>query len=175
MRNLTQGRRTYIRLIGALAVVIALLLLGIWGFEDDSTADSFFYICENENKEQELLVFDQGGEDLFIVLRAGENIEAYVLNLESGQLRTEELSPDLGQASVVGGSLGIYYSDDVTSSNLTLWNSSVPMPEAKGKQFLYLTAAGEDRQYTFTSDGALFAVSKEGKLERWTPVAYVFA
>ena len=168
MRNFMQGRSTYIKLIGGLAAITLLLLLCIWGFGGDGTADSLFYICENE--DQELLVFDQGGEDLFIVLRNSENIEAYALNLESGQLTTEELSPELGRASVAGSSLGIYYRDDYTSS-LSLWNSSILMSEAIENQFLYFIAAAEDRKCTFTSDGALFAVSEAGKLEQWTPVS----
>lgn len=148
----------------AAAVLTSLILLSAWGFRNGE--DSLFYITDSTG--QEILTFDQGGEELFLVLRSGESITAYALNLESGQLMTEPLNSELGSTSVVGSSLGIYYRDDVSSS-LTLWNTAISMSDAKEAQYLYFTAAAEERLYTFTSDGTLYAVSEEGELEQWTP------
>ena len=171
---MTHKRAINVKLSGAVAVgvLICLVLIVVWGLGSADSADSWF--CIGDSFGQEILECSQGEDELFLVLRDGESIEAHALNLENGQMKTEPLNAELTKASVIGDSLGIYYRDEDESgiaftSNLTFWKSSVEMSDAKKEQYQYFIAAAKDKPYGFTADGTLFLVSDEGELQQWGP------
>lgn len=152
-------------LLSALFCVIGLMALRY----SQPDEEGVFSIATAEN--QELLFFGQGEDQVFLVLRDGEETNLHCLDLASGETVMAGLKKEPDRFFLSGDTLGII-SRDSMSYSLLFWNSRIEISDAQQNALQYFADSVSNDSFTAFSDSLLYIAPPGGCLEIYSPFEF---